>query len=143
MKPLLIILEVLCFLIIFYPVIWERNDDKHGETLKEKRGDIPIRFLLMLAVSLVNYLLRDLHFMHLTFTLKGILKPFIMSAAQFFLTFDYVIHSRLGHKGWKAFTYLGKTPNTLDTNKLWIRLGPWGRFILKLIVFGLAMIYYF
>jgi hypothetical protein len=145
MKALLLILEVICFLILFYPVIWERHNDRNGETRSEKGKDVFIRGLLMVGTSIVNYLLRDLQLLDLhslVQLLRGIVKPFVMSFSQFFLAFDHLINWRLGHRGYAAFTYLGKT-SALDTNKLWIGLGPWGRFIFKLIVFMSAMIYYF
>jgi hypothetical protein len=58
--------------------------------------------------------------------------------------FDYWIASKFVEP-YQVFSYLGekgKPENKFDENEIWIWLKPWGRFMLKLIVFATSIFYY-
>ena len=151
-------IESFCFVILISPALWEQDNDKVGDF--NKGFDVVIRLLLMLASGLVNFLLRDSAFMNLHSLgqlLKGMVKPTLESGAMFFLTFDYWINWRLGHKealnekgtGW--LEYLGKeikvegkpTYNWFDNIHLWQKAGWQGRLTIKVITFGVVTFFYF
>lgn len=137
-----IALEIITFSILFFPLM-ELNNDKVRDL--DKKYDVFVRACFIVGVSFVNYFLRDLQILNVhSFwqVMKGVVRPLVMSVAIFFLLFDYIIHWRLGHKGWKAFVYTGKT-SKMDKAKLWVRLGPVGRFAVKMAVFVGALIFYF
>lgn len=139
-----IALEIITFCLLLFPLL-ELNNDRLRDL--DKKYDVLVRACFIVAASFVNYFLRDLQILNVhSFgqVMKGVLKPLAMSIAAFFLLFDYIEHWQLGHKAWKAFTYLGTSKeHNFDKFPLWVRIGPWGRFAVKMVVFIAALLFYF
>lgn len=118
------------------PYLWEIVNDRNGESYKEKVKDIIIRIFLAVLASLVGWYFIGAN------PIKGV----FLSLAFHWLLFDYTITTVLIKRGVietkeSAFSYVGKT-SAMDKNKFWVKLGGWGRFIVRLIVFGVATIIY-
>lgn len=121
--------EIICFLILFLPTAWEYRDDMHGDFNKKK--DVLFRVIIGAAACLANWFFTD----------RFILKSVLMCFSIFFLIFDYWIATRFAPKG-KWFEYGGKK-GWFDNIPKWKNLNPWAKFAFRLIVFAVALIYYF
>jgi len=120
--------EIICFLILLNPVVWEYTNDKNGDF--DKKKDVLIRCIIASTCCIVNYLFTD----------RFILKSALMCFALFFLIFDYLIATRFAPQG-KWFSYLGKK-GWFDNLPGW-KKNPWVRLGIKLAVLIGALIYYF
>lgn len=121
--------EIICFIVLLTPTVWEYNDDRHGDFNKKK--DVLIRCILGAVACFMNYIFTD----------RFILKSALMCFALFFLIFDYWIASVFAPPG-KWFEYGGKE-GWFDNIPKWKELNPWAKFAARLIVFAVALIYYF
>lgn len=121
-------LEIIAFLVLLLPIVWEVRDDRHGDPDKTK--DVIIRATMMVTIGLLAALLRGDY--------KHPFDEMFMSFALFFLLFDYAMAVVLK----KPLGYLGTT-SKMDRFKLWVKIGPMGRFAVRLAVFAGALIWYF
>lgn len=120
--------EIICFIILFIPTIWEYQNDKFGDFNKKK--DVLWRCILGAGVCLANWFFTD----------RFILKSVLMCFSLFFLIFDYWIASVFAPKG-QWFSYLGKK-GWFDNLPVW-KKNPWVRFGIKMAVLIGALLYYF
>lgn len=120
--------EIICFILLAAPIVYEFFDDRNGDFNKKK--DVIIRSIIAAVVCFANYLFTD----------RFILKSALMCFALFFLIFDYLINTRFAPKG-QVFSYLGKK-GWVDNLPVW-KKNPWVRFGIKLAVLIGALIYYF
>lgn len=134
-------MELFAILPLFYPAIWEVRNDRHGDF--DKALDVVKRVALFIAAALLNYLLREFHFMHIDRVgpiLLGMIQPAILSFGLFFFIFDYWIAFRLGHYK-DFFSYLGKK-GTIDNIAWWRGMKPGWRFVVRLIVLHFTILIY-
>lgn len=120
--------EIIAFIILLTPIVWEYQDDLRGDFNKKK--DVLIRSAIAAVVCFANYLFTD----------RFILKSALMCFALFFLIFDYLIATRFAPPG-KWFSYVPKK-GWFDNLPGW-KKNPWVRFGIKLAVLIGALIYYF
>lgn len=114
--------------------LFEAYMDRNGDT--NKAQDVWIRILLfVLEGALIKLAFGGNVFLAIN-----------LSAAFFFLTFDYLIHIILYRNGvivspeW--FKYTGKS-SKVDNLPIWKSIGPYGRLFVKLFYFLLAVWLYF
>lgn len=114
--------------------VWECLNDRNGDTNKSQ--DVWLRILLfVLEGALIKWAFGGNVFLAIN-----------LSAAFFFLTFDYLITAILYRNGvitspaW--FEYLGRS-SRVDKIKLWKSIGPYGRLFVKLGYFLLSVWLYF
>lgn len=116
---------IVAFILLCAPTVWELISDRKGDLNKET--DVFIRVGIMAGVS------TDISH----FTWAGFLVSFNLSAAIFFLFFDYAITYILIHNGtielprgskqtWFSYTaksgFVDRVPNWKDANP-WLKLG--------------------
>jgi hypothetical protein len=121
--------EIICFLILFAPLVFEAIDDRKGD--QNKQIDVLWRVLIGAAASAFVWL----------FTGHSLWSSAFMCFAIFFLLFDYTIAVIL--KRPDPFSYLSQTTGDIDRIKWWVRIGPWWRFAIRFFVFAIALILYF
>ena len=121
--------EIICFLILFAPLVWELIDDKEGD--RNKKIDVLWRVLIGAAASSFVWL----------FSRHSLAETAFMCFAIFFLIFDYGINIVL--KRPNPFAYLSPNTGTIDRIKWWVSIGPWWRFAIRFAVFAVALIIYF
>lgn len=130
-------LQVIRHLLLPAPLIWETVNDWNGDLNKQQ--DVFIRVGIALVDAVGSWLIWDTNpFTHA-----------LLSLSIHFLLFDYVIGMRLigrtiePRRGERLhwFTYMGKS-GVWDNLDLWQRVGPWGRFIIKIVTFGLSLFLY-
>lgn len=132
---------LLAFLILTLPTVYELWNERSGEAKKNKRLSVLVRIVCIVGSLWVAAVFKNDNL------IKDLVKSAAMAFAIFFFTFDYAITTILIHRGVietkeSAFSYVGKT-SKFDKFKLWVRIGPWGRFAVKLAVFVVALIIYF
>lgn len=140
-------LEIIAAVVLSLPIIIESRNDRSGESLREKgfRGfDI---YLRTVGFVLFGWIATVTRYFYYPVTIGQTLPAVFMSFAIHFLTFSYFVTYKLERNGvikpgsnW--FTYEGKTSRS-DRNNLWHRIGPWGRFSIRVVVFAVALIWYF
>lgn len=129
----------LTILILCIPTVYNLITNRNGRTAKQKRKDVVIRVVMIIVFGVLTALIRGNY--------KQPFDEIFMSFAIFFLVFDYAITTILIHRGIietkeGAFSYVGKT-SKMDKAKLWVRIGAWGRFAVKMIVFIASLLFYF
>lgn len=123
---------MIAFLLTFIPTGVELYLDRNGETAKNKRRQWLLIGLLFTIVSAINWQVFEIH----------PLRSLILCFAVRFMLLDYLINIILYKRGkidfanW--FEYIGSTAS-FDKIKIWVKIGKWGRFAVRLIVFGLAL----
>lgn len=130
-------IKTIPFILMLAPTIIEVFFDRNGEGRTDKTRDAIVAVIMYAAVALVNWWWLDVHPLRslaLTFGFRVIL-------------FDYAITWVLRRNGVinnnaKIFSYLGKT-SRIDTNRLWIMIGAWGRFIVRIIILCASSFVYF
>lgn len=110
--------------------IFEAWQDRRGDL--DKSRDLWLRILLfVLEGALIKWAFGGNVFLAIN-----------LSAAFFFLTFDYLIHIVLYRNGvitspaW--FSYLGRS-SRVDKIKFWKSIGPYGRLFVKLFYFLISI----
>lgn len=119
--------EVIAISFLFIPLIWEIIDDSRVE--KNHKVDVFIRGGLMLVCAVGSWYYGHSYWASVA-----------LSFAIFFLMFDYFIHIVMLRRK-DFFSYLGNT-STVDKIKLWVKLGAWGRFAVRSVVFFAALWWY-
>lgn len=137
----MIALEILAFVILTIPTAYELWNERTGEKPKSKKWSMLVRIVIALGSTWVAAVFKN------DDLVPDLIKSAVMSFAIFFLCFDYCIAAILIHRGIietreSAFSYVGKS-SRFDKFKLWVRIGPWGRFTVKMAVFVGALILYF
>jgi len=131
--------QIIGFSLLFYPLIWELNNDKHGDDgyikilkfqVKNKTKDVWIRAILIILVSGVNLILND----------KCFFCSLVLSVSIHFLFFDYLIAFILGRKNW--FEYLGKK-SFVDNIDFWASQDPLSRLVIRMAFFTICILKYF
>lgn len=126
--------EIICFVILFAPYLWEVIDDRHGDL--NKKIDVLWRVLIGAAASLFVWVM----------TGHSLWATGFMCFAIFFLLFDYTIAAVLirnkviAAKDW--FGYMGKKGIT-DNIGWWRDMKPGWRFAVRFAVFAIALVFYF
>lgn len=120
--------EIICFIILFAPLIVEVRDDRNGD--HNKKMDVLWRILIGAGASVFVWL----------FTGHSLFEAALMCFAIFFLLFDYLINLVL--KRPDPFAYLSKTTGTIDRIPWWVNIGTWWRFAVKIGVFMTALLIY-
>lgn len=127
-------ITILSFILLSIPTCWELYDDRKGDLNKKK--DVVFRAGTMIAAALVCACVLHQNF----FTSLN------LSVAIFFLLFDYIIVIILNRNVYEKkvhwFTFLG-TSSDIDKLSFWIKLGPWGRFGIRVAYFLIALILFF
>lgn len=123
-----ILKEIICFIILFAPLIVEVRDDRNGD--HNKKMDVFWRILIGAGASVFVWI----------FTGHSLFEAAFMCFAIFFLLFDYLINLVL--KRPDTFTYLSKTTGTIDRIQWWVNIGPWWRFAIKMGMFITALLIY-
>lgn len=125
-------MNLIAFLLLLTPLVWELISDRNGETPKQKKLDVFIRVLIALIVALVGFFIAD----------KPIVDGFVLSLAIHFMLFDYLIimilNRRVYEKKVNWFSHLSKS-YTDDVLRQW---SPWTRFFIKLGVLSGGVILY-
>lgn len=121
-------IEVIAFLGLFSPFIWERWDDRKGDFNKTR--DVFIRIAIAAGASIFCWLI----------TAHSLFSAALMCFAIFFLLFDYAMAAKLGHKDW--FSYLGES-GPVDNIKFWRNMHPGWRFAIRMGVMAIAIVIYF
>lgn len=118
--------EIAAIIILCLPTAVELYADRNGDT--NKVMDTVVRIMMMIAVGLIVW----------GWLGKNMFVAMNMSFAIFFLIFDYAIHIILYRNGVIAspawFRYTGKS-SKVDNLPIWKRIGPYGRFFVKLFYF--------
>lgn len=131
--------NIVAFILLFTPTSWELSNDKNGDI--NKKHDVYIRIILMLAFSF-----SPRHFEWAKFLIS-----FNMSAAIFFLFFDYLISYILIHNGtielprgskYTWFNYTAKS-GFVDRVPWWSKLNPYVKLLIRVVYFGLSAVLYF
>jgi hypothetical protein len=127
-------MTTLAIISLFVPLAIELWNDRNGETAEEKVTDVAWRMVLAVVAGIVNFYMID----------KPIFDSMFLALAIHWLLFDYLITWWLikkgvieTHKSW--FEYLGKF-SVMDNFRLWVQIGPWGRFTAKAVVFIIALV---
>lgn len=130
-----ILIEILCVVALSMPTIVEVINDAHGDYDKDK--DTIKRVILMAASSLLTMALTDRTW-----------SPWLMTFGIFMFFFDYVVtyylikNKVVEIKGATWFNYLGKI-GRFDNFKVWKRMRPGYRLLIRTIIFAAALIFYF
>lgn len=120
-------IPTLCYLILFFPLVFELIDDKMGDM--NKAFDVYMRIVLGLLVALVPWIFDD----------RSYLASFAVSMGLHFFAFDYLISAILLRNGtiepprgvkYHWFSYLGN--GFVDRVKWWREIGEWWRFGIRL-----------
>jgi hypothetical protein len=119
--------EIICFLILFAPYVWETIDDRKGDL--NKKIDVLWRILIGAAASAFVWL----------FTGHSLAACAFMCFGIFFLLFDYTIAIVLGRPD--PFSYMGQK-GVIDNISWWRNMNPYWRFAIRFAVFGLALVIY-
>lgn len=119
-------LQILSFILLSIPTCYELWNDAKGDL--NKKRDVIIRALLMVSAALLCWCL--LH--------QNFFASLNLSVAIFFLLFDYLIILILNHNVYEKkvhwFSHLG-TSSAIDKLSFWVKLGPWGRFGIRVLYF--------
>jgi hypothetical protein len=130
---MIIVFEFIAFMLLFLPLIWEITDDKNGDFDKAK--DVVIRIAIAFFVGSIIWLSSIFNLVHH----HGLLASAFLSLAIHFLIFDYAIAFVLGHKDW--FSYMGH--GVIDRIKFWNTMNPKIKLVIRIVVFGFALVLYF
>ena len=142
-----ILLRLASFIILSLPLLIEVYRERNGEKKEEHRTSFLIRINLLVhcagLASCISVLIRNDWQGYLHFNTAYYLPNIFMSFAIFLLLFDYSIAATLEKrgvikKGSSWFNYLSSSD--FDTWKPWVRIGSTWRFIVKLVVFAIALI---
>lgn len=124
-------LQILSFILLSAPTCYELYNDRNGDL--NKKRDVIIRALLMVSFALLCWCL--LH--------QNFFASLNLSVAIFFLLFDYIIILILNRNVYEKkvhwFTFLG-TSSAIDKLSFWVKLGPWGRFGIRVGYFVVALV---
>lgn len=131
-------MKIICFALLFAPLIWELQNDKDGESKDSKGKDVLIRIGIALTVAVIGWLLVG----------KPVIDGFILSLSIHFFLFDYILNFLLiaggvvePRHGINWWSYIGNTA-VMDRWKFWRDWGPWGRFWIRAAVLALAIYIY-
>lgn len=129
------LIEILCVILLSSPTVIEVINDAKGDYNKD--ADTIKRLILMTVASLI------------TISLTGrTWSPPLLTFGIFFFFFDYLvtyylIKNRVVEiKGATWFNYLGKV-GRFDNFKVWKRMRPGYRLLIRIIVFATALYFYF
>lgn len=127
-------LSIIGIILLLAPLLQEISDDRFGDS--DHKPDVYRRVVIAILAGFANSLL------HLTTHWLFILKSVVLSLAMHFMVFDYAINIVLGIVDW--FSYLSNSPKGSEIDKIpvWNRIGPWGRFAVRLTVLGSAILFY-
>jgi|SRR5688572_228092 len=126
-------MTTLAIISLFVPLAIELWNDRNGETAEEKVNDAIWRVVLAVVAGIVNFYMLN----------KPIFDAMFLALAIHWLLFDYLINiilyknNVIDYANW--FSYTGKT-GFIDDISLWKRIGPWGRFTVKTVVFITALV---
>ncbi len=132
-------LDIIGFALLFYPLAWELNNDKHGDDgyvkimghqVKNKTKDVYIRGLLMVSISGLNWMVNG----------KCFGCSLILTIGIHVMFFDYLIAYILGHHDW--FSYLGQK-SVVDNLPAWRSQSARNRFLLRLVIIIFGITNYF
>lgn len=130
-----ILIEILCLVALSTPTIVEVANDAHGDF--DKDADTIKRLLMMSAATLLTAWLTDRTW-----------SPLLMTFGIFFFFFDYLVtyyllkNKVVEIKGATWYNYLGKI-GRFDNFKLWKRMHPNYRLLIRVVVFATALYFYF
>lgn len=127
--------EIICFLILLAPIVWEYRDDSGPSGDTNKKKDVLIRSIIAAVMCLSNYGISTLFYLN-----HSLLQSGLMCFALFFLIFDYWISWHFAPHG-QWFSYIPKK-GWFDNMPGW-KKNPWVRFGIKLAVLIGALLYYF
>lgn len=126
--------EIICFLILFAPYVWEVLNDRYGDL--DKKLDVALRIAIGTVASIICW-----YFTGHSFFAAG-----FMCFAIFFLLFDYTIAAILVKnkviRPSKWFEYMGESGD-IDNIQWWRSMNPYLRFATRFAVFAVALIIYF
>lgn len=139
-----IFLRLASFIILSLPLLIEVYRERNGEKKEEHKESLLRRLFFTLVAYFIVFII-ERKLVGITQTWQDVLSGLFMSFAIFLLLFDYSIAATLEKrgvikKGSSWFNYLSSSD--FDTWKPWVRIGAWGRFILKVIVFALALVFW-
>jgi hypothetical protein len=134
MKSILILLEIVALFFLCAPLIWELWDDRKGDRTHDR--DVAIRWAIAAISAFIVWGMGHYGWIQQ----HGFIQAGFLSLSFHFLIFDYAEAAQLKHSNW--FEYLGKSSKE-DQNKFWIHLGVRWRFVIRLIIFSIAIIFYF
>ncbi len=129
-----VIFEIIALLSLSIPLIWELRDDRIKDLTHDR--DVFIRWALAAAVAFIVWVSGK----HSYIDQHGFFQAAFLSLSLHFLIFDYGEAAQLKHKNW--FEYLGKSSKQ-DQTKWWIHIGAKWRFVIRLVIFSIAIILYF
>lgn len=126
--------EIICFLILFSPYVWEVLNDRYGDL--DKKLDVALRIAIDTVASIVCWY----------FTGHSLFAAGLMCFAIFFLLFDYTIAAILVKnkviRPSQWFSYMGESGD-IDNIPWWRNMNPWWRFAIRFSVFAVTLIIYF
>lgn len=127
------IIELLAFILLLSPLIWELITDANGDF--DKKADVLVRGVIAALAATLAYVL----------TGRNILAAFNLSVALHFMLFDYMIAIILYNNGIindaRWFGKLGKS-GAIDRLPFWVKAGKWGRFFIRFCYLAIALCLY-
>lgn len=129
------LLSLLSFLALCLPTALELWNDREGDF--NKGADVFVRMFFMAFVGFA---------VHFAFGMNG-LASFNLSAAIFFLTFDYIISYILIRNGtlepprgvkYHWWTYEAKA-GLVDNIPFWRNMNPWVKLTIRVVYFGISL----
>lgn len=128
------ILELLAFILLLSPLVWELITDANGDF--DKKADILVRGVIASISATLAYVITE----------RNILAAFNLSVALHFSCFDYLINIILYGNGiinnanW--FSNTGKK-GVVDNLPYWKQLNPWWKLAIRIGYLGIALLIYF
>lgn len=127
------ILELLAFILLLSPLVWELITDARGDF--DKRADLLVRGVIAAISATLAYVLTE----------RNILAAFNLSVALHFMLFDYLVAIILYNNGiindTRWFSKLGKS-GVIDRLLFWVKAGKWGRFFIRFCYLAIALFLY-
>lgn len=125
------ITTILSFILLSVPTVWELYNDRNGDF--NKKADVLFRVLLIINAGLIVWGLFN----------RNAFLSMNLSFAIHWLLFDYLIVIILNRNVYEKkvhwFTHLG-TSSAIDKLSFWVKLGPWGRFGVRVGYFVIALV---
>lgn len=136
-------IELIHHLLLASPTATEIIDDRKGDPHKDKK-DITVRIFLVVVLSLLSAALHSMTTGDWSEFWWWLSKCVCMSTAYFVLFFDYGVNIAqrdvTERKEWWLHLNSKSWP---DNWKPWIAIGWEWRMVIKVLLFGLAVLYYF
>lgn len=131
-------IEIIHQLLLASPTAIEIINDRNGDAHKDYR-DLVFRTIMIIVMSFASSLLHDWRLFY-----QWLPECLAMSVAYFVLFFDYGVNmvqrDETERRDW--WNYLNKT-TWPDNWKPWVTIGWEWRMVVKVIFFGLTLLWYF